>query len=190
MAWIEVTAPASSPLLVDVVKDHSRVDIADDDQLLADYLQAARIEAEEFLGRALITQTWRLDMDNWPGSVIKLPKPPLQSVTSIKYTDIDSNQSTYSSANYIVDTAKEPGEIVLKKNSTWPSDELQETGAIQITFVCGYGDDYTAVPAVIRQGLLLKLGELYEVRESMREPVVRRSTSTAELLWWPHRFFG
>ena len=187
---VEVTAPVKAPIDLAVVKNHLRVDITTDDQLIADYLDTARHDAESFLWRALITQTWRLDFDTWPGSVIALPKPPLQSVTSIKYTDIDGNQSTFSSDNYRVDIAKEPGEIVLKKDKSWPTDELLETGAIQITFVCGYGDDPTDIPYDIRQGILLKVSEFYEMREPTYRVLVRSAASSAELRWWPRRFFG
>lgn len=163
-----VTAPTAEPISVTEAKSHLRVDISADDTLIGTYITAARQYAEQHLWRALVTQTWDLVLDYWPmGSRIEIPWPPLQSVTSVTYTDDNGDTSTYSSANYIVDTYGEPGGIVLKSTASWPSATLQEVNAVKVRFVAGYGAA-SAVPEPIKSAIKLLVGTLYENREDVQ----------------------
>ena len=162
-----VTAPTVEPLTTDDVKAQSRIDISDDDSLIGAYIEVARAYVETILSTALITQTWDYTLEAWPGKgVIYLPRPPLQSVTSITYTDKDGNSDTVSSADYLVDTAARPGRIVLKGTASWPAVTLRESNAIVVRFVAGYGDAASDVPPAIRQALKLLVGDFYENREN------------------------
>jgi len=162
-----VTAPAVEPVTLTEAKAHLRVDVTDDDTLISSLITSARQYIERAIRRALITQTWRASIDEFPatGEII-LPKPPLQSVTSIQYTDINDSTSTVSSSTYTVDTDSEPGRIVLKYGQTWPSSSLAVTNPIQITFVAGYGLA-ADVPAHFKQVILLLVGHWYENREAI-----------------------
>jgi len=62
----------------------------------------------------------------------------LQSVTSVKYTDSDGDQSTLSTDDYIVDNDSEPGRIVLGYGTVWPTATLYPSNPIEIQFLCGY----------------------------------------------------
>ena len=74
-----------------------------------------------FLGRALVTQTWELVINTFPTHEIKMPLPPLQSVTSVKYDDGEGVEQTLSTSLYTVDTASEPGWIVPPIGTGWPT---------------------------------------------------------------------
>lgn len=163
-----VSGPQSEPLTVDDVKAQSRIDISDDDALILNYIEAAREFIErDYLSCALITQTWDLYLDDWPaGDSLYLPRPPLQSVTSVTYTDEDGSSATFSSSSYLVDTVGKPGRIVLKTDYSWPSTTLQEVNGLVVRFVAGYGDDADDVPARIRQALRLLVADFYENREN------------------------
>ena len=137
-----------------------------EDDLITDWIIAARKESEKILRRALITQTWDYTLDAWPaGNVMKLPLPPLQSVTHVKYKDTAAAESTWSSADYIVDTASLPGRIGLAYGETWPSTTLQPIAAITVRLICGYGDAATDVEEDIRQAIKLIAATMYENRE-------------------------
>ena len=166
MATRLITAATVEPLTLDEAKTHLRVDITDDDALIIAYIKAARehVETTELSG-ALITQTWELVLDAFPGNVFPLPLPPLQSVTSITYTDEDDVDVVYSAANYRVDAASFPGRVVLKSGSSWPSVTLKEVGGVVIRFVAGYGLA-VSVPEPIKQATKLIIGDLYENREN------------------------
>src|SRR5262249_41785719 len=60
-------APAFEPIALELAKTHLRVDSAADDDYIKALIAAARQEAEDFQGRAWITQKWALTMDHFPG---------------------------------------------------------------------------------------------------------------------------
>jgi len=83
-----VTAPATEPLSLAEIKAHVRVVDDNENDLLVTLGLAAREFVETFTHRAIITQTWALQLDGFPfqtlndtgvgtGAVL-VPKPPLQ----------------------------------------------------------------------------------------------------------------
>lgn len=163
-----VTAPAVEPVTLTEVKAQLRLDGTTEDTFLTSLIARARKYIEETeLNRALITQTWDYYLQSWPGkNYIEIPLPPLQSITSIKYTDYLGVETEFTSSNYILDTAAEPGRVYLKWDKSWPSVSLQVVNGIVVRFVAGYGSSESAVPEPIKQGLLLYIGSLYENREN------------------------
>jgi uncharacterized phiE125 gp8 family phage protein len=165
MAWKLVTAPTSEPVTVAEAKAHLRVDLSDDDVLIESLITAARVHIEDATSRALITQTWRINLDDWPPcGYLCLPRPPLQSVTSVVYTDSAGTAATLSASKYAADTDSEPGRIVLNCGQTWPVTTLATSNPIVITYIAGYGAA-AAVPQQLKQAILLLLGHWYENRE-------------------------
>jgi len=166
------TAPAKTVLRVDgdnSVKLALNIskDFTDDDRLLEDMIGDATEYVEQILSRKLITQTWYLYLDDFPDcDYIVIPFGQLQSVTSIKYKDIDGNESTWSAGEYIVETTSDPGRVVLAYGYTWPSTNLYPSNPITIEFKCGYGDAGDNVPSPIRRAIAIKVGDLYQNREN------------------------
>lgn len=192
MALVLYAAPAAEPVSTTEAKSHLRVDHATDDTLIASLVQAAREMAEQQTRRALITQTWDLYLDDWPdGGELRLYLPPLQSVTSIQYTDSSGSVATFGTANYYVDTYREPGAVVLNDGCSWPATTLRETSGIQVRFTCGYGTAGSAVPMPIRQAILMATGHWYENRElATTAPVTFREAPKAfDWLLWPYRVY-
>ena len=141
------TAPSVEPVTLDEMKTHLRgIDHSDHDDLLNGLIKSARQRIEKILGRALVEQTRTAYYKHWPATVIDLPNP-VQSVDSIKYTDVDDSEETFSADNYKVDTASEPGRIVLGYNKVWPSVTLHHAEyPIEIQYVCGYEPDDSSPP--------------------------------------------
>lgn len=158
-----IIPPASEPVSVADAKLHSHIDIDADDGQVAGYLSAARQYCENRTNRALLTQTWRLALRQWPGrnysnserpgdhndgyykyNHIELPRPPLQSITTFTYTDttgvIAPMAQGYGSAigNYLLDTESEPGRIYLPFSGLWPTTILAPGVPILITYKAGY----------------------------------------------------
>lgn len=181
------SAPAAVAVSTADMKTFLKVDHSDDDDLIDSIVSAAteQLDGERgLLGRALITQTWRLTLDDFPcdtwanrhGS-IWLPLPPLQSITSINYTDIDGNSQTVATSVYDVDTDSEPGRVFLKSGQSWPSVK-DIPNAVQITFVAGYGDAASDIPSPI----LLAIKNLALRAYDLRAPVLTGTIAT-ELPW-------
>lgn len=164
MALKLITAPAAEPLSLARVKEHLRIDSNDDDLLLSNLIIVARQEAEKITRRALVTQTWELVLDTFP-AVICVPLPCLQSVTSIKYIDQDGTERTLDPSAYQVDIDTEPARIVPAYGLTWPGCRNQ-VNAVRVRYVAGYGAA-DAVPAAIKQWMMVRIGTLYENRESV-----------------------
>jgi len=165
-----VTAPATYPVALNDVKSNSRIEIDDDNDLINNFIIPAATEYCErsFDGhRQLITATYDLPVAWWWNGEIALPRPPLQSITSVKYYDSAGTLQTLDSGRYLVRTPmKLPGRISRAPLGSWPALQADRQWPIVIRFVCGYGDDATDVPASIRQAILLFCGHLYENREA------------------------
>jgi len=167
--------PAAEPLSTLEAKQHLRVDHNADDTYIDGLVKAARINAETYLRRSLINTTWVMKMDCFP-SVIRPPRSPLSSVSSLTYLDTDGTSQTLTvNTDYVVDSSSEPGRIYPAYGTSWPSTRAIEN-AVTLTFVAGYGTAGSNVPQSIRQALLLMVGTWYEQREG-----VVIGTITAEL---------
>jgi len=156
------SAPAAEPVTVDDIKAHSRVDLADEDGWIRDAISAARRLCETFTKRAFVTQTLRLSLDQMPAWEFYLPRPPLVSVTTIKYQDSSNVQQTISGSAYTVDTYSEPGRITPAYNTSWPTG-IVHTNAIEVIYVAGYGAA-SAVPASIKQAIKMTVESWYQER--------------------------
>lgn len=188
MTAVLITAPTEEPVTLEEAKLHLRVDLPEDDELIEGLIAAARQWVEHYARRALVTQTWELRGDCWPGAEIYLPWPPLASVTSVKGTDEDGNETTVSASNYVVDTGSEPGRVALKSTGNWPATDVRP-GGFAVRYVAGYGAA-AAVPRVFKQSILLLVGHLYENREEVTavSGVVPAVVPLgAKMLLWPFR---
>jgi uncharacterized phiE125 gp8 family phage protein len=164
-----ITGPAAEPLTLNEARLHLRLitDPADatahpDDAYVSALIASAREAAEHLTGRALMQQTWELALNCFP-DVIELPKPPLVSVTSVKY--IDQNGDEQSFAGYQLDTHSEPTRLLPAFGESWPSTRLQPN-AVVVRYVAGYAGA-NAVPQQVKSWMLLRIGMLYENRESV-----------------------
>lgn len=174
----ESVAPATEPVTSTEAKLHCRVDHSTDDAIFTRLIAVARRQCEQISGWSFITRTLTAELDCWPmGNTIELLYPPLTSVTSIVYIDEDGGSNTFAASNYIVDTHRTPGRIVLKDGVSWPDAALQVGGAITITYVAGYANA-AAVPDQYKQATLLLIGHLYENRETV---VVQQGTGAIQI---------
>lgn len=155
----------TEPITLAEAKLHLRLDpdvAHPDDTLIASLITAARIHCENFSGRTYMTTTRHLYLDAFPRGEIRLPYPPIQSVTSVEYKASSGAPAAVPTANYVVDIVSEPGRIALAYGASWPST-YPEINAVHITYVAGYGaaDD---VPENVKAAIKLKLTALYERR--------------------------
>ena len=189
MDLILVTPPLREPLSLQEVKDHLRIDNKVEDSYIEPLIQPAREQAEAFLNRALISQTWDLFLERFPVSSriqIDIPLPALQSITSIKYQDELDVQTTWSNTLYTVDNNREQGRVVPIVDETYPNT-FGHIHDVEIRFLTGYGLNAEDVPRAIIQGMLLKIGHWYERREESSVVPMHRILDGAANLLWPYR---
>ncbi len=158
-----ITGPAVEPISLDEAKAHCRVDDSDNDAPLTLMIKAARSLAEARLGRALVSQLWELTLDAFPAAEVRLEKPAVLGITSVKYLDPDGVEQTMAAEDYVLDAALLPGWL-------FPSDVWPETydgaNAVKIRFTAGYGAAASDVPNDIKAWMLLQIGALYRNREA------------------------
>ncbi len=154
-------------------------------------IPAARTWAESATGRQLITATWQAFFSCFPsdnGCPIRLPKPPLQSVTHVKYYDGNGVQQTWAAANYTVTApAGEKcgaGFILPKANVSYPT-VYGPPYEIEVEFIAGYGATAPSVPGLLKAGMLLLVGELFERREEAIVGIINRVPLAAQALILP-----
>jgi uncharacterized phiE125 gp8 family phage protein len=136
---------------------------ATEDSLLTDLITAAREYCEGITGRSFATQTITAYLDAFPcADRFELPRPPLQSVTSIKYKNSGGTETTMTATtDYLVDTDSNIGKIVLPYSKSWPSFTPYPVNPITIVYVAGYA----ALPKSLKQAMLIHLGYFYEHRD-------------------------
>lgn len=167
MALVQTAAPATAVMTVAEAKTFLRVDHSDDDTLIESLIASSTRAAENHCQRAFITQTWNLYLDSFPhdGAPIRIALPPLQSVSSITYVDINGATQTWGASNYQVDAKRQPGMVVLAPNVAYPSTQFGVINAVTVTFLAGYGVA-AALPADLLQALRWMVSDMYAHREN------------------------
>lgn len=149
MALELVTAPAAEPFLLADAQAWAMFDLTGQDDVLTSLIKAVRVQAERATQLTLITSTWRLWLDAWPEDDIIRLGPPVQSVSSIKYVDLDGVLQTIDAADYRVDVKSRPARITPEYGLVWPIAR-DVINAIQVEYVAGFGSSGASVPEDIR----------------------------------------
>ena len=182
------TAPTVEPLTLAEAKVHLREDLTDagNDALITSLIVAAREACEHRVRRALMLQSLEATLDAFPSAsarnpdaAIELIMPPVIDVTSVTYTAADGTSTVLSSSAYTVDVRSEPARLVPAYGLSWPATQ-PSIAAVRVVYRAGYSTSATAataqaaVPAALRQWMLLAVGDMYERRAaSSDKPAVR-----------------
>lgn len=173
---LSVIAPPDDPLFTfEELREHTVSDLADDD-LLEGYLAAAVEWAERYLNQTLITSTLRLILGGFPDGPIRLPRGPVVRVDEVSYLSAykGSQKRLLKSRCTLAGSLLTPA-----RGMTWP-ETLDAPNAVSIEYMAG--NEPEEVNPLIRQAILLKIGQMYLQREEVGPPHLRRSHMTAETL--------
>ena len=164
----KISNPTQFPVTLAEIKRHLRVTIDDDDSLLTDYIASATEYCEDQVpgARSFMSQTWDWKIHFFPGDSFEVPRPPLQSLTHIKYfaTNSSTGTTTLSSTNYLVHIPTNmPGQIELHPEvGSWPS-VADRADAVQVRLISGW----TIAPNQVKQAVKLLVGHWYSNREDI-----------------------
>lgn len=158
-----ITPPPFEPVSLEDVYNHLRLDVEGsppthpDDTQIDSFIAAAREFVEKNTHRSLVTQTLRLSAAGFPVCAlpwgytsllpprfqpphhIYLKHPPVQSITSVKYYDIDNVLQTVDAANYYL-TDDDVPELRFVTNFSAPST-YDRPDALRVEYVAGYAPD-------------------------------------------------
>lgn len=211
-----VTDATSEPIVVAEAAEYCRVDINDDDMLLATLIKSARRYVEKQTGLALKTQTWTAVFDRWPEgegqglggpwwdgvrqlptsfvtptTTIEIPKRPFQAVTQIRLRDAYGAYTTVPSTVYYSETSDMRGRVSRVLGQIWPVIVMAQSGAIEVTFTAGFdASPYTGVPDDLVAAIKMLVKHWYDNREPIMEgSVASTPVHVNEILkyWRPER---
>ncbi len=194
----QTAAPAEEPVTRDEAKLWCRIDQTKEDILIDAIIVVARQQVENFTRKQLITATWEMTYDRFPGpagdsgsfgglygfetyGVIELPKNPVQSIESIKYIDLNGVEITLAASEYITDVISEPARITPAVDTFWPATEVR-INTVTVEYKSGYGDAAADVPEGIKAAMKLIILDLYAHREAQYEIILRENRLIDNLL--------
>lgn len=185
-----ITEPTANCISVEECKDFLRIQgTTADDSLLQSCINAAERYAENYTKRSLRRQQWELRIDMFPGTSgeIELPRPPLSTASTdliVNYVEDTTlgNTTQVNSTAYEIDYYSEPAKIYPAYDNEWPDTVRDVRNSVRITYYSGYNNT-AIIPQDIKHWLLLRVGSMYEHRESLMAG--NFANQTVEL---PHNF--
>ena len=152
---------AVEPLSLAEAKAFLRVENSDDDDVISALIAGSRIHIEAQTRRALVTQSWRIALDQWPADGRLPVRPaPLQEVTAARVYDFQGNAQSLDLQAFVID----PGNSTLVFAPWSLAQPGRLAAGIEFDVVCGFGDAGSDVPEPLRQAIRLAGRAL--VRES------------------------
>ncbi len=152
-----VDAESESLSLTDV-RDHLRITTSDDDDSIRFMIASIRKQTEHHIGKTLVTSTWECKFDSFE-TEMNLPMGPIQSITTVAYTDTDGNGQTFTDYQY-----DSRGRLQAAYGYDWPSTR-EMYDAVTITYICGQTHAGN-VDEDIKHAMLLWIGAADMSREN------------------------
>lgn len=128
--------------------------------------RAAVTKFQEYTGRQIVTASYKMTRRAFPkcGRVIRIPKPPFVSLTSLQYYDTTAtltDYTTYQISKGEIFCDLEPG-----IGGFWPGVTAGRANGVEVTFVCGYGSTRESIDEDLIHTLKVLIGHWYENREA------------------------
>lgn len=191
------TAPATDFISVAEAAFNVAGDATFDATKLARDIKAAIKAAEEYCERAFINQVWTITLDKFPSvtkrnpfAAIYIPKGKLQSLASNQITYLDTDgvaQTLDKDTDFFVQNTGDTAMLVPSVDG-WPSTYVSRPNVVTIVATVGYGTSLPDDMADIKDACLLKIGDLYEMRQ-INVPVKMYNTMSWEMLLNPYKIF-
>jgi uncharacterized phiE125 gp8 family phage protein len=159
MPAILLTGPAVEPWSVEEAKRFLRAENDDDDAVIASLIAAARSHVEAMTRCALIAQTWRFVLDQWPhDGRIKPGRGPLRALAAARVYDSAGIAAPIDAGTFVLDKAA--GVIV---SSVWVLPGRASAG-IEFDIEIGFGAAASDMPDVLRHAVRTLVAHWYENR--------------------------
>ncbi len=161
MALFRTVDPLAEPLTLAEAKAHLRVSHDDEDDLIGSLVAVARRHVEADAGLALLAQSWRLTLDDWPeDDVVAIPLHPVVAVTGVTLFGPDGAGAVLDPSAYELDRFSRPARLGFSQ----PGAALKRFNGIEIDIAAGFGEAGTDVPDTLRRAILMLVGHFFEFR--------------------------
>ena len=194
MMLIEQTQVPDAALPVAEFRDHLQLGsgFADDgvqDAVLIAQLRAALAAVEGETGKVLLAKTLKYVVTAWRDlNKLALPVAPVGAVQSLTITDLNDNADVIDAGAYRL-RGDDHTPVLL--STSWALPTIPVGGTAETVFDAGFGD-WAAVPADLRQAVLMLAAHFYENRSATVDRAVALPLAVATLLkrHKPVRLFG
>ena len=144
---------------------HLKVDITTDDTLITNLIVAATQVSEEYTNRFFIDTVIDQTCSDF-AQLQTLFKSKVSAVAHVKYYDSDNSLQTLSATIYDTQLQYEPSQIQLADDKSFP-EITKRNDAVVARYTVGYGSAASDVPEIIKQAILLTIGNFYQNRNSV-----------------------
>lgn len=135
------------------------------------YARAAGAAVEGMTGKALIARKFRWTVTRWRDAFsAPVPVAPVSWINAITLLDAQGGWETADPATYRLVPAAHRPRLEGARGRALPG--VPTDGRIEIELTAGYGPDWNAVPAELRQAVMLLAAQYYEQRSVAADPAV------------------
>lgn len=158
-----LAGPAEEPVSLADAKAFLRLDDSAEDGLVQTLVASSRLHVEAVTGRAMLTQSWRLVLDDWPAErTIALPVGPVAALTAVTVFDVDDEPHELDLGQFTVQAGR-----VLLPQAIAGAPALRRRLGLEIDYVAGHGDTPEDVPADLKHACLVLVGYWFEHRDAV-----------------------
>jgi hypothetical protein len=154
----KITGRTFNHITLAEIKKQTKVSTAytDDDTELLAFLQVATDIAGNYIENHIALSTLETKIPEFSGAVLTVEEGNFYGITSIIYTDRYGWNHTLTTSGYTVD----PDQFKF----TITFDQHIDATDMTINYKCGF-DDLT-IPPVVRQAILIKITDLYDIERA------------------------
>ncbi len=153
---MEVTVTTTPDLLLTTTEAHDYLNLDLAEPGLTLMMRGVQEKAEAYTGKSFTQRTIELKLDSVPADgVVRLPRFPVTSISSVKTLDESDVETTVSTSTYYL---ADDERLIF---TTWPTLS-RDYGGLLITYVAGAA---TSTPDAMKLGMLKALATIFENRE-------------------------
>jgi uncharacterized phiE125 gp8 family phage protein len=173
MILTETTTPPASAVPVRAFAEHMRLgsgfaDDGSEDQILELYLRAAMAAIEARIGRALLERRFTWSVTRWRDEGSQgLPIGPVAAIEEIVLVGAGEVEAPLDAELWALVRDGDRPRLTSRTGRTLP--KIPRGGQAEIRFRAGYGPNWDAVPADLRQAVFLLAAHYYEHRSERAE---------------------
>ncbi len=163
----ELTSVPSSAIPVTAFSEHLNLgsgfaDSGAQDSVLETYLRASLAAIEARLGMALFQRRFSWGLYGWNNpNAQRLPVSPVQSIESLRVVSSVGTETLVPQDDYR-HLKNGSGDQLVPTGACLP--HLPHNGSVEIVFEAGFGESWDAIPADLRQAVLMLAAQHYEDR--------------------------